>query len=276
VDDGTDAAGRPTDRWVLDHLPAAVLVVDESAVVVAGSQRAADLAGYAMEDFIGASILEFVDPDAIWAYAAAMNVAMDSTTSDVYGGPVRIAVQGPEGRKVAADLWSSNQIGIDGPQAMVLMLTEQTVALGVAEAIALAATGASYEDVSIVVAGALAGFPVIADAAVFTAGPDGPELLASQVPSSLVDGTAGDDAWRRAIDDGTRVLYARPDTAPAPLGDLLVAAGYQALWVEPIVLGDDAPSGALAMFRRIPGEPTPNELASVFHAAASLAITRPR
>ena len=271
-----DDTGRPTDRWVLDHLPAAVLVVDESAVIVAGSKRAADMVGRTMDEFVGSSILEYVDPDAIWAYAAAMNVAMDWTTSDVYGGPVRIAVQGPEGHKVAADLWSSNQIGASGPQAMVVLLTEQTVALGVAEAIALAATGAPYEDVAKMTAGALAGFPVIADAAVFIAGEAGPELLASQVASSLVDGTAGDDPWRQAIARGTRVLYPRVEDAPAPLSDLMAAAGYQALWVEPVALGTDEPTGALALFRRIPGEPTPNELASVFHAAASLAITRLR
>lgn len=269
--------GRPTDRWVLDHLPAGALAVDETAMIVAASERAAALVGRPLETFVGSSILEYVDPDAIWAYAAAVNLALDTTSADVYGGPVRISIQGPDGNKVACDLWNSNQVGEDGPQVMVLLLCEQTVAVGVAEAAALAATGADFGDVAIMAAGALGGYPVVADAAVFVRGPDGrPEVAATKAPRSLVDGTAGDEHWTTAIEARERVLFVEEGSVPPPLGDLMAAAGYRSLWVEPIVLGDEPASGAIAIFRRFLGEPTVNELASGHSAAGVLALAQRR
>jgi len=264
----------PTDRWVLDHLPGAAFVIDDTGLIIAGSQRAAAMVGRTLDEFVGSSILAYVDPDAVWAYAAALNTAIDAAFIDTYGGPVRIAVHDPDGRPVAADLWSSNQIGADGPQGVVLLMTEQTVALGVAEAVGLAAMGTSYADVATAIVGALGGFPVIADGAVFASNDGRITLVASNVPASLVDGTAGDDAWADAIKGGERVLFHSTTDAPPPMRDLLQAAGYHALWVEPIVVGTDEPTGALAAFRRLPGEPTSNELANLHQAASTLALAR--
>lgn len=262
---------------MLDHLPAAVLVVDEAATIVAASERAAGLVGQTLDTFIGTSILEYVDPDAIWAYAAAMNVALESTSPDVFGGPVRIAIIGRDGQRIASDLWSSNHVGLEGPQVMVLLMCEQTVGGGVAEAAALAATGAEFAEVATMAVDALKGFPVIADAAVFVRAEDGcPELVTSQAPTSLVDGTAGSDHWTKAMATGDRVLFPDAGAVPPPLGDFMVAAGYTSLWVEPLVIGDGEVTGAIALFRRIAGEPTANELASGHSAAAVLALAQRR
>ena len=247
------------------------MAIDDTGLIVAASARAAALVSRTLDEFVGSSILEYVDPDAVWAYAAAMTAAIDSTFEDTYGGPVRIAVSGPDGRKVAADLWSSNQLRAGGG-ALVLLLTEQTVALGIAEAVALAGEGAPYADVATMAAVALGGFPVIADAAVFDAVAGNPVLVAGNVPVSLVDGTAGDDPWRRAIDEGRRVLCASLDDLPPAIAELAGAAGYRALWVEPVAMGGGPPTGALAVFRRLAGDPTSNELANVHHAASVLAL----
>jgi hypothetical protein len=269
-----DDGGRrdaPDERWLLDHLPGSVFAIDDTGLIVAGSARAAALVGRPLDEFVGSSMLEYVDPDAVWAYAAAMNAAIDSTFEDTYGGPVRIAVSGLDGRKIAADLWSSNQLRAGGG-ALVLLLTEQTVALGIAEAVALAGEGAPYRDVATMAVGALGGFPVIADAAVFDATADGPVLVAGNVPRSLVDGTAGDEPWRQAIADGRRVLYPELQHLPPVIAELAGAAGYRAVWVEPVALGGATPTGALAVFRRLAGDPTSNELANVHHAASVLAL----
>lgn len=269
---GDDAAD---DRWLLDHLPGAAFAIDETGLITAGSARAAALVGRSITEFVGSSILEYVDPDAVWAYAAAMNTAIATTFEDTYGGPVRIAVCGPDGRKVAADLWSSNQ-PVGGGRGLVLLLTEQTVALGIAEAVALAGDGAPYADVAAMTVGALAGFPVIADAAVFDLRDGRPVVVAGNVAASLVDGTAGDEPWRRVCAGAGRVLCPDVDALPPALADLAAAAGYRALWVEPIAYGDGAPTGALALFRRLAGDPTSNELANVHHAVCVLALAAGR
>jgi hypothetical protein len=269
-----DDGGRreaPDERWLLDHLPGAVFAIDDTGLIVAASARAAALVSRTLDEFVGSSMLEYVDPDAVWAYAAAMTAAIDSTFEDTYGGPVRIAVCGPDGRKVAADLWSSNQLRAGGG-ALVLLLTEQTVALGVAEAVALAAQGAPFADVAAMAVGALGGFPVIADAAVFDAVNGKPLLVSANVPASLVDGTAGDEPWRRVIADGRRALYPSLDDLPPSIAEFAGVAGYRAVWVEPVALGGGTPSGALAVFRRLAGDPTSNELANVHHVASVLAL----
>ena len=101
-----DDGGRrdaPDERWLLDHLPGAVFAIDDTGLIVAASARAAALVSRTLDEFVGSSMLEYVDPDAVWAYAAAMTAAIDSTFEDTYGGPVRIAVSGLDGRKIAAD-----------------------------------------------------------------------------------------------------------------------------------------------------------------------------
>lgn len=273
MDDGR-ASTEITDRWLLDHIPGAVMAIDDTGLIVAASVRAAALVGAELDDFVGTSILEHVDPDAVWAYAAAMNAAIDSLYADTYGGPVRIAIQARDGSRIAADLWSSNQLGATGPQALVLLMTEETVALGIAEAVGAATLGTPYADVAATVAGALAGFPVIADAAVFESTTDGLQLVATSTPRALVDGTAGHEPWRAVFESGERALFPTVDAVPAGLADLVAAAGYRAVWVEPVALAGTAPTGALAVFRRIAGDPTPNELANVHHATSALALAR--
>lgn len=263
-----------TERWVLDHLPAAVLVIDETGVIVAASTRAAALVGRTLPEFVGTSILTYVPPDAVWAYAAALNTAIDATFIDTYGGPVRIAIQGPDGHHVAADLWSSNEIDSGGPRAVVLLLTEQTVALGVAEAVGLAATGANYADVAAAAAGALGGFPVIADAAVFDFAGGECRWVAGNVPRSLVDGTAGPGPWNQLAEHRERMLFSSPADLGGTLGELTAAAGYVSVWVEPVRFAEGPLLGAIAAFRRLPGEPTSNELANLHQAAAALAMAR--
>lgn len=273
MDDG-QASTEITDRWLLDHIPGAVMAIDDTGLIVAASVRAAALVGAELDDFVGTSILEHVDPDAVWAYAAAMTSAIDSLFADTYGGPVRIAIQARDGSRLAADLWSSNQLGTAGPRALVLLMTEETVALGVAEAVGAATLGTAYTDVAATVAGALAGFPVIADAAVFDATSDGVTLIATTAPRALVDGTAGIAPWTDVIESGERALFPTIDTVPAALADLVAAAGYRAVWIEPVALAGAAATGAIVIFRRIVGDPTPNELANVHHATSALALAR--
>jgi hypothetical protein len=74
------------------------------------------------------------------------------------------------------------------------------------------------------------------------------------------------------IGEGRRALYPTLDDLPAEIAEFAGAAGYRALWVEPVALGGSSPSGALAVFRRLEGEPTSNELANVHHVASVLAL----
>jgi hypothetical protein len=260
-------------RRVVDAMPSAVFVMDELGTVTLASARAAALVHRTMDDVVGSSVLEFVDPDAAWAYASAMDIALSDHYRHTFAGPVRISVLTASGATVGADLWTANCLDDPQVRGLVCELTPQTASLGIAEAVALAATGLPIEQVAATAAEAMAGYPVSAHAAVLLA--DGDVLRAaatSGLPAALVDTVATSQPWAAMQQVQDRVLYGSVDDLPSPLRELTEAAGYGALWFEPIRVGDAAPAGALVIGRHEVGEPTPNELAHVHQAAGVLAL----
>lgn len=265
----------PTDRAVLEKLPGAVLVIDEIGTITLATDQAGALVGRTGAEMVGTSVLEYVDPDAAWATAAAMDFAMDGVYGEAFGGPVRISIVSAE-RTVAVDLWSANRLEDPDMRGLIVLLAPPTAALGIAEAVAAVGAGAPIDEVASAVAGSLAGYPCLADAAVLTAGAEGIEVLATHnVPVALVDGTAGDEPWATVLRTGERASCG-PDDMPAGLRDLAGAAGYRSVWAEPAALPGTTGCDVVVAFRRYPVDPTPNELSYLHQAAATLALARLR
>jgi len=242
--------------------------------ILFANERTAAMAERTVSELVGASVLEYVDEEAAWAYAAAMSFGTDRNYADTYSGPIRIRVISATGRAVPADLWTANRTDDPAVGGVVCLLSAQTASLGIADALAAVAADASWGEISERIADALSGFPVVADAAVLSMD-EGTWMVSAQrgVPAGLVDGTAGHQLWATALETGERVLHATLDTVPRPLRDLAEQMGYRTVWAVPVQWRTDPIGAVVVLFRRFVGEPTPNELTHVHQAASVLALS---
>jgi len=270
----------PEDRSVLEALPGAVFVIDELGNVTVATEQAGALVELTGEQVVGTSVLDYVDPDATWAYAAAMDFAMSDLYRDTFSGPVRISVLTATRRTVPVDLWTANRLDDPELRGLVCLLAPPTAALGIAEAVAAAGAGAPLSEVAAAATGALAGYPVTADAAVVRVSDTAIAVIASHgVPGTLLDGTAGDEPWRTAATTGERITCIGPDGLPPALRDLATAAGYASVWAEPVRLDGGAADDlrdVVVVFRSVAADPTSNELSYLHQAAAILALAHLR
>src|SRR5690349_20071420 len=84
---GTHPALAP---HLLDALPAATLLIDAVGTILSASEVAAVAVGLDAGQLVGRSVLDFVDAETAWVYAAT--VAMATDYPDVIMGPMRITV----------------------------------------------------------------------------------------------------------------------------------------------------------------------------------------
>lgn len=253
---------------LVEGLPAGAFVIDTEGTVRFASRAAADLVGGAPEELVGRSVLEFVDEDTAWAYAAA--VAMAGDHPDVVMGPMRVTIVGPAGRRSAADLWAMNRLDDPVVQGVVCLLTPETVAVGLAEAVGAIANGAPFTTVAARVVRAMAGHPTVAESVLLSAGPSGfrPVVASNDdLPPVVADGP-----WDTAMRTGIRQLPATVDELGDHLADEARARGLETVWVEPVGSVESVPRGLLLLWRDHGGRPTPNELNAVHQAAAILAV----
>lgn len=271
---GTGAADPPAAAPLLDCLPAAVFVIDESGTISFASVRAAALVGRRPDAVVGESVLSFVNADSAWAYAAA--VAMATDYADTIMGPLRVTFVDDQGESRIADLWATNHLDDPAIGGIVCMITPETTAMGLGEAIATVAAREPLATSAARVVTALRGHPVCADAIVYRRA-DGQLAAVTPVPAGLE--RAADPAGpvgalcAETLDQGIRHLGGDLTLLPAPERDDAERAGYRALWIEPVDLrADGVAAAAIAMWRPHEGRPSPNELNSVYQAASILAL----
>jgi hypothetical protein len=260
---------------VLDALPAATLLIDAVGTILAASATAASAVEVDPDELIGRSVLDFVDAETAWVYAAT--VAMATDYPDVIMGPMRITVVTATGARRNVDLWATNRLDDPDVGGIVCLVTEETSAAGIADAVSSVATGDPIGTVATHVAGAMRGHPVVADAFVVVPHEDGyrcitPTALAADLVHVADDDAAGAEPWRQAINSGTRVIHDDLTRLPAVLHEAAAREGYEACWVEPVPGSDGEAAAALVLWRRRRGGPSPNQLKSIHQAAAILAV----
>ncbi len=260
---------------MLDALPAAVFVVDATGMICSGSAKAAALVEADVASLAGRSVLDFVDANTAWVYAAA--VAMATDYPDVTMGPLRITVVTASGGHRAADLWATNHLDDPAIGGIVCLVTEGTSAAAIADAVSSVATGQPLDAVAERVAEAMHGHPVVADAFVVVPDDDGyrcitPTDLPDDLHGTVDDDDVGAEPWRGAINTGVRVIHDDVRSLPPVLHEAATRAGYAACWVEPVPGPDGDTAAAIVLWRRRPGSPSPNQLHSIHQAAAILAV----
>jgi hypothetical protein len=270
---------------VLDALPGAAFVIDPVGTILFTTDHAAAIVGRHPQDLVGESVLTFVDSESAWAYASAVAMATDYPAT--YTGPLRIKLVDAHGDPRHADLWAHNRLDDPDIGGIVCLLTEETAAVGLAEAIAALAGGDPLDEVISLTIRATFGHPVVAHtAAVLRTGTGvrwlaGADVAASSGLPGSADVAPGDEPagpWSGVLDAGVRRLFPDLDSLPPELATLARMNGYAALWIEPVI-GPSGPAGpapaALVLWRGRPGNPSPNQLNSIHQAAGivGLAIT---
>jgi hypothetical protein len=260
---------------LLGALPAAVFVIDAGGDVRSATAQAAAMVEADVADLIGRSVLDFVDSATAWVYAAT--VAMATDYPDVIMGPLRITFVTTSGTLRFADLWAANHL--DDPEigGIVCLVTEETAAAAIADAVSSVAVADPLTTVASLVANAMRAHPVVADAFVVIPEDDTytcitPTSLAADLVGVVDDDAAGAEPWRAAINSGTRVIHEELGRLPAVLHEAASRDGYAACWVEPVPGPTGDPCAALVLWRHRTGAPSPNQLHSIHQAAAILAV----
>lgn len=264
-------------RRLLGAIPAGVFVIDAGGAVRSVNDRAAAMVEADAASLIGRSVLDFVDSATAWIYAAA--VAMATDYPDVIMGPLRITFVTTAGTLRFADLWASNHLNDPDIGGIVCLVTEETAAAAIVDAVSSVAAGDAIATVASLVANAMRAHPVVADAFVVVAHEehDGyecitPTSLAADLVRVIDDDAAGAEPWRAAINGGTRVIHEDLSRLPSVLHEAAERDGYAACWVEPVPGPSGEPAAALVLWRHRTGAPSPNQLHSIHQAAAILAV----
>ncbi|MBI2706213.1 MAG: PAS domain-containing protein [Actinobacteria bacterium] len=254
---------------VLGALPGAVFVIDGVGRVKFATAPAAALVERTPGELVGMSVLEFVSEESAWMYAAA--VAMATDYADVITGPLRVTfTAGGEERRV--DVWATNRLDDPGIEGIVCLVNAETAAVWLGEAMEAAGTGAPPSTIASRVVTAMRGHPVAADAIVLSPTPDG---LGPVVPTKLDRRLyRGRGPWHETLATGSRRHVDAADLG-ADLQQAATTAGYEALWVEPVLGRDSQVIAVLLLWKARPGGPSPNQLSSIHQAAAILRLCWP-
>ena len=259
---------------LMDAMPAGALVIDGVGEILFATDDVAAMVRRSPDELVGDSVLSYVSEETAWIYAAA--VAMAGDYPDVIGGPMRITVVASDGTETVADLWTKNLLDDPRIGGIVCLITPESATGGLAEALSALAEHEPFTAVAAKVALAMRGHPVVSDGAVVAAGPRGFRLVAAAgVPDDVLD-LLDEGPWADAVATGVRSLHTDLGELPAPLAEAARAAGYAAVWVEPVTNGDLPARGALVAWRSREGLPSPNQITSMHHGAsiASMAWDR--
>jgi hypothetical protein len=197
-------------------------------------------------------------------------VAMAGDHPNVVMGPMRITVVVGEGRAKPADLWATNRLDDPDVNGIVCLLTPETTAVGLADAVGAVANDADLPTVASRVVRAMQGHPTVAQAVLLSAGPSGFRSVAASrddLPEIVVGGP-----WDDARSSSIRQVADSLDEVSDEIAASARARGFATVWVEPVGAVGQPPRGVLVLWREHPGRPTPNELNAVHQAAAILTL----
>jgi hypothetical protein len=251
-------------RRLVEALPGAVIVIDEGGAIRFATEPAAKLVEVDPAELVGRSVLDFVDEETAWAYAAA--VAMAGDFPDVVTGPLRVTIVADNGENRSADLWAVSRLHDPVLEGIVCLLTPETASLGLGEAVMAIATEAPFTTVVARVTRAMRGHPTVARAVLLSPAGAGWRIVGEeQTPDLPPMGATG--PWATAAETGVRSLADGLEDLPENSARVAEALGYQTAWAEPV--GAPSVRGVLVLWRQTRGRPTPNEL-NVLHQAASI------
>jgi hypothetical protein len=203
-------------------------------------------------------------------------VALATDYPEVTMGPLRVSFVGANGTLRTGDLWSTNRLDDPVIGGIVCSISDATTAMGLGDAMAAIAHGTS-EEALIHVANALRGQPVCADATLIMEDTTGRTVRAFGDETDQAVLTASNDGpWITATETGIRQLHPSFEVLPPAVAEPAAAVGYRACWVEPLPRMEPTRPASLVLWRRRPGNPSPNQLRSISQAAAIAAVALSR
>lgn len=249
---------------LLDAMPVAVFLIDTMATVRYANRRTADMLGLDREDFLGRSVLDFVDSADIDFAADLFNVGTrwDSDTL----GPSRIRYIDSCGQPHWTQVWAQacpEELGIEG---YIVSLTNESVRDVLATAVGSVAADDNIDETLRAIAKSARALPFSGTGAVLMPDLTGSEgandfRMIGDWPIEHKSINALGTPWRKAFEEQTDCDVddvAASGLAPAArqmLGD----AGVAALFVRPIVDAGGSTVGVFVVFRTDSGEASPNQ-----------------
>lgn len=262
---------RPVDQVLLnEHLPLGVLVVDTSGVVRHVNRRATALTGYAADEVMGRSIVDFIEPADVDFLVASLTFA--AHYDDAVMGPSRVRFRHRDGEARWTEYWAYDCPESFGFAGYIVTMTPESVTDNLANAAYQIASDQPLATCLGSLARAVTSYPLVAtgtmivradrlnDAGTRSRSSSESRLsLIGHWPAAVLPYVT-DRAmpWHDVFDTGeARDLSV--DRLPEPARAAAADAGYRSIWVRPVITRQSSVAAALVAWRYEPGEASPNQ-----------------
>ncbi len=254
VTDGGEATIHP--QLLIDSLPLGVFVSDLVGTVHHMNRRAAAMTGYAEENVVGRSILDFVVSEDLDFMARSLTHGGDYPGQVM--GPVRLRYRAADGSTQWTECWAYEcppSFGVDG---YIVTMSTESVTDNLSNAVLDIASGESLDRSLVSVARAVNAYPLVADGTVVTRQGERLELVGNW---PFADRQFVDDVsmpWHTVM---TSAAPLDLDVAelPEPARSAASDAGYRSIWIRPVVTQSQKLAAVFVAWRYEPGFASPNQ-----------------
>ena len=238
-----------------DVLPVGVIVTDIDGVIQHSNLRATELVGYGGDELIGRSVLQFISE-------ADVEFLVDSLAGGVryHGqvmGPARLKFRDRHGVEKWTEYWAFACPEAFGFAGYVITMSIESVSDNLAQAVREIATGQPVEASMAAVAGSLSAFPLSATGTILlSANPTTPIGTWPFLARDLVEDPQM--PWHDVMLSAAAVDIAA-NQLPQRLAVAADAAGFEALWLRPVLGRSGAVEAVLMVWVTEPGPISANQ-----------------
>jgi diguanylate cyclase (GGDEF)-like protein/PAS domain S-box-containing protein len=265
-----DATGVVDQVLLNEHLPLGVLVVDKLGVVRHVNRRATSLTGYAADEVMGRSIVEFIEPADVDFLISSLTFAAHD--DDAVMGPSRVRFRHRDGEIRWTEYWACDCPPSFGFEGYIVTITPESVTDNLANAAFQIASDRPLPECLGELARAVTSYPLVATGTMVVradrlsdAGTRNRSASESRLslighwPSAVVPYvSARAMPWHDVFDTGeSRDLEV--DELPEPVREAAIEAGYRSIWVRPVTTRQSTVAAALVAWRYEAGAASPNQ-----------------
>ncbi len=254
VTDGGKATIHP--QSLIDSLPLGVFVSDLVGIVHHMNRRAAAMTGYAEENVVGRSILDFVVSEDLDFMTRSLTHGGDYPGQVM--GPVRLRYRAADGSTQWTECWAYECPPSFGIKGYIVTMSTESVTDNLSNAVRDIASGESLDRSLVSVARAVNAYPLVADGTVVTRQGERLELVGNW---PFADRQFVDDVsmpWHSVMTSAAPLdldVAALPEPARSAASD----AGYRSIWIRPVVTQSQKLAAVFVAWRYEPGFASPNQ-----------------
>ncbi len=255
-------------QLLMDNLPLGVFVVDRFGSIHHMNRRAAIMTGYVSDNLLGRSILEFVAAEELDFLAKTLTHGPDYPGQIM--GPLRIRYRTADGSTQWTECWSYEcppEFGIEG---YIVTMSTESVTDNLAKAAYDIAVGEPLELSLGTIARAVHALPLNAEGTI---------LVRREGRLDLIGEWPFPD--RGFVDDVTmpwHIAWRSSSPIDVDVDDLTekarrcaLNAGYQSIWIRPVVTQSGNTAAVFVVWRNEPGPASPNQER---HSAEAVGVAR--